>query len=285
MRKIIFTTVLAAFALGFACSCAPKGPKQIGLQLYSLRKEIQQDLNASLDAVAAAGYTFVEMANYNAAEGKFYGMEPEAFTELCNAKQLNVLSSHINGPDPNTATWEECMQWWDKAIADHQRAGVVYIVQPSLSRTAYESVDGLAKYCELFNAVGAKCAQAGILFGYHNHNREFTTEFDGQRMYDYMLQHTDPNNVFFQIDVYWSQVGGAVTTEYFDKYPGRFLLWHVKDEKEIGASGTIDFKALYEKAELSGMQFGVVEQEAFDLPPFESIKASHDFLQNAKYVK
>ncbi len=271
-------------ALGFASCAQEPVQKEIGLQLYSIRDQIGEDLETSLDAVAEAGYTFVEMAGYNAQEGTFYGLSGAAFKELCNEKELDVISSHINGPDPNAATWEECMAWWDKAIQDHLETGVSYIVQPSMWRSAYESVEGLARYCELFNAVGEKCNNAGIRFGYHNHAHEFTTVFDEVVMYDFMLQNTDPEKVFFQIDVFWSQVGGAPAVDYLDKYPGRFELWHVKDDKEIGASGKIDFKAIYERASISGLKYAIVEQEAFDMLPFESIKASYDFLNKAPYV-
>lgn len=284
MKGNFIMLAMAAF-LGLASCAQEPVQKEIGLQLYSIRNEISQDLETALDAVAAAGYTFVEMAGYNAGDGTFYGLAGDAFTALCNSKGLDVVSSHINGPDPNAATWEECMAWWDKAIQDHLAAGVLYIVQPSMWMSAYESVEGLARYCELFNAVGEKCNQAGIRFGYHNHDKEFTTVFDDMVMYDFMLANTDPEKVFFQIDVYWSQVGGAPATDYFDKYPGRFDLWHVKDDKEIGASGKMDFQAIYEKAAVAGLKYAIVEQEAFDMEPFESIKASYDFLKNAPYVQ
>ena len=283
--KSKFLIMVSLAALGFASCAQEPVQKEIGLQLYSIRDQIGEDLETSLDAVAEAGYTFVEMAGYNAQEGTFYGLSGAAFKELCNEKELDVISSHINGPDPNAATWEECMAWWDKAIQDHLETGVSYIVQPSMWRSAYESVEGLARYCELFNAVGEKCNNAGIRFGYHNHAHEFTTVFDEVVMYDFMLQNTDPEKMFFQIDVFWSQVGGAPAVDYLDKYPGRFELWHVKDDKEIGASGKIDFKAIYERASISGLKYAIVEQEAFDLEPFESIKASYDYLNNAPYVK
>lgn len=286
VRSILTTIIMATASVFSMVSCATEPvQKEIGLQLYSIRDQINEDLDTSLDAVAQAGYTFVEMAGYNAQEGTFYGMSGEAFKELCNAKGLDVISSHINGPDPNVTPWEECMAWWDKAIADHLSTGVLYIVQPSMWKSAYESLEGLSGYCELFNAVGEKCNNAGIRFGYHNHAHEFTTVFDDVVLYDYMLQNTDPQKVFFQIDVFWSQVGGAPAVEYLEKYPGRFELWHVKDDKEIGASGKIDFQAIYEKAEISGLKYAIVEQEAFDLEPFESIKASYDYLNNAPYVK
>jgi len=282
--KSKFLIMVSLAALGFASCAQEPVQKEIGLQLYSIRDQIGEDLDTSLDAVAEAGYTFVEMAGYNAQEGTFYGLSGAAFKELCNEKELDVISSHINGPDPNAATWEECMAWWDKAIQDHLETGVSYIVQPSMWRSAYESVEGLARYCELFNAVGEKCNNAGIRFGYHNHAHEFTTVFDEVVMYDFMLQNTDPEKMFFQIDVFWSQVGGAPAVDYLDKYPGRFELWHVKDDKEIGASGKIDFKAIYERASISGLKYAIVEQEAFDMLPFESIKASYDFLNKAPYV-
>ncbi len=282
--KSKFLIMVSLAVLGFASCAQEPVQKEIGLQLYSIRDQIGEDLETSLDAVAEAGYTFVEMAGYNAQEGTFYGLSGAAFKELCNEKELDVISSHINGPDPNAATWEECMAWWDKAIQDHLETGVSYIVQPSMWRSAYESVEGLARYCELFNAVGEKCNNAGIRFGYHNHAHEFTTVFDEVVMYDFMLQNTDPEKMFFQIDVFWSQVGGAPAVDYLDKYPGRFELWHVKDDKEIGASGKIDFKAIYERASISGLKYAIVEQEAFDMLPFESIKASYDFLNKAPYV-
>ncbi|NLA15360.1 MAG: sugar phosphate isomerase/epimerase [Bacteroidales bacterium] len=277
---------IAAVSLLVFVSCAEKPvQKEIGLQLYSIRAEIGADLETALHAVSEAGYTFVEMAGYHPVEGTFYGMPGADFTQLCHTVGLDVLSSHINGPDPNSTPWETCMEWWDKAIEDHVEAGVSYIVQPSLWKSAYESLEGLLRYCELFNAVGEKCNGAGIRFGYHNHDREFTTFYEEVPLYDHMLMNTDPEKVFFQIDVFWSQVGGAPAVEYFEKYPGRFELWHVKDDKEIGASGEIDFKAIYELASTAGLRYAIVEQEAFDMEPFESIKASYDFLNNASYVQ
>lgn len=282
----ILHRILAAAILLFLCSCTEKQEqKQIGLQLYSIRAQMAKNMDTTLDAVAAAGYSFVELAGYNHKEGIFYGLPGQDFIRLCHSRGLEVLSSHINGPDPNTIPWEACLSWWDKAIEDHAQAEIKYLVQPSMHKTAYTSLEGLLQYCRLFNEVGEKCNNAGIRFGYHNHDKEFSTLFDGIPIYDHMLLHTNPDNVFFQIDVFWSLVGGFPAQEYMEKYPGRFELWHVKDDKEIGASGTIDFESLYKRARIAGLKYAIVEQEAFDLEPFESIKASYDFLNNAPYVK
>lgn len=100
-----------------------------------------------------------------------------------------------------------------------------------------------------------------------------------------MLAHLDPSKVFMQMDLWWVVVGGADPIAYFKKYPGRFPLWHVKDEKEIGASGKMDFKALFENAELAGMKYPIVEQEEYSTTPLESVKLSFEYLNKADYVK
>lgn len=288
MKKIFLTLSVAAAAM-FAVACTKDKPNDnLGLQLYSIRAECSKDIDAALQGTADAGYKIVEAASYNNAEGTFYGMAPKAFADLCASKGLNFLSSHINGPDPNVASEEECTAWWTKAIADHKAAGCKYIVQPSMSGNAYASLEGVLKYCELFNKVGAMCKDAGIKFGYHNHNREFMTMFDVNgvqtRLYDVMLANLKPENVFFQLDLFWIYKGGADPIEYFKANPGRFLLWHVKDDLEVGASGKIDFPEIYKYASVAGLEYQIIEQEAFGegIPPFESIKQSCDYVKTLR---
>src|SRR5574344_420937 len=290
MKRHLFMAAASLMLIALAWACGTKS--DIGLQLYSIRGEVSKDLEGSLKSVSEIGYSFVEAAGYNGEKGTFYEMKPADFKALCNKYSLDFTSSHINGPDPNTVSWEECLKWWDKPIASHIEAGVPYIVQPSMSENAYKSLEGLKRYCELFNTVGEKCRKSGIRFGYHNHKKEFMTKFpvsdgccaDSVILYDYMLKNSDPENLFFQIDLYWIKEGGASSIEYFENYPGRFLSWHVKDEKEIGASGEIDFKAIYSFKNISGMKYQVVEQEAFSdgFTPFESIEASYNYLNNLK---
>ncbi|MBQ7822636.1 MAG: sugar phosphate isomerase/epimerase [Bacteroidaceae bacterium] len=258
--------------------------KEIGLQLYSVREDMNRDVKATLDSVAAVGYTFVEAAGYS--NGKFYGIDPIVFKNMVEASGMKLISSHTGQDVPDEETWDECMEWWDEAIVAHKAAGFEYIVQPWMSAVGYESLDGLKRFCDYFNVVGEKCKAAGIKFGYHNHSGEFRM-IDGKVIYDYMLANTDADKVFFQIDVYWALAAGVDPTTYMEKYPGRFLLWHIKDVEEIGSSGKIDFEPIYDKAKIAGLQYAIVEQEAFGKGQthFSSIARSLSFLRKAKYVK
>lgn len=100
-----------------------------------------------------------------------------------------------------------------------------------------------------------------------------------------MLTNTDPEKVTFELDLYWIYKGGKNAVDYFQKYPGRFELFHVKDVAELGDSGKIDFKAAFDNAELAGMKDYIVEVERYNFEPLESVAKSFDFLNTAEFVK
>lgn len=269
-------------AVGFSAFKTAKKEKFIGLQLYSLRSDMKKDVPGTLAAVGEMGYKFVETAGYG--DGKIYGLDPIEFKKLCKKNGLQFLGAHTGQDAPTKENWDKTMKWWDTCIAAHKKAGVKWIVQPWMGRTGYASLEGLKEYCKYFNAVGEKCNAAGIRFGYHNHDKEFTTEFEGKPVYDWMLELTDPEKVMFQLDLYWIDHGGKDALDYFDKYAGRFELWHIKDEKELGASGKMDFAASFAKREKSGAQYGIVEVERYDFEPLVSCKKSMEFLEAQDYV-
>ncbi len=281
--SILLVVVLTGSLAALNYSFKPVKQKNIGLQLYSIRDSILKNVPAAIEKVAKMGYKFVEPAAY--ADGKIYGMDPVAFRELCAKNGMTVLSAHVNTQLPTEATWDKAMEWWDQCIDTHVKAGAKYLVQPSIGGDAYKSLDALKKWCDYFNAVGAKCNAKGLRFGYHNHDREFSTKIEGQTMYDLMLANTDPAKVMFQLDLYWCVEGGKNPVDYFNKYPGRFELWHIKDREEIGASGGMDFYAMWAAAKKSGMKYGIVEVERYNFDEFTSCAKSIDFLNAAKYVK
>ena len=282
LTKIVGMVALCTVILVMSASTL-MAKKIIGLQLYSVRDSMNVSPERTIKAVAKMGYAYVEAAGYN--NGLFYGMTPQAFKALLKANGIYMLSSHAGQSAPDAAKWDETMAWWDKCIDAHIAAGATYIIQPSMDGSAYKSLAGAKIYADYFNAVGAKCKAKGILFGYHNHDKEFA-DIDGTTVEDYMLQNTDPSKVFFQLDLWWIHVSGKKALDYFNKYPGRFVFYHVKDEEEVGASGKIDFKPYFDIAKKAGAKYFIVEAEKSSVGnSLESAKKSIDFLMKAKYVK
>lgn len=281
LLSLVLIVAISGMAITLFDACKPK-QKYIGLQLYSVRDSIRNDVPGAIVKVASMGYKFVEPAGYR--DGKFYNMEPADFKALCDANNLPVISSHTGRNLYDSTNYEETMAWWDQCIDAHVAVGAKYIVQPSMGRSAYESLESLKKWCDYFNEVGAKCNARGIRFGYHNHDREFTTVHDGVIMYDFMLENTDPAKVMFQMDLYWCVVGEKNPVDYFNKYPGRFELWHIKDKEEIGASGMMDFESIWKARDISGMKYGIVEVERYNYDQFTSCQVSLEWLNAADYI-
>lgn len=286
--KRFFTAIVLTLSLFAASGCKEKGANDfIGLQMYSVRSYLDP-LDEGLAKISEAGYSFVEMANYNDEAGLFYGRTPGEFKTLCEANGLQVLCSHTNGPNPDRTPMEDCVAWWSRAIEHHAAAGCIAIVAPAM---ACDSLPTLARYCELYNKVGGMCNERGLKFGYHNHDNEFKfkyTQEDGSQItwYDYLLANTDPDKVFFELDLYWATVGGADIMELFKANPGRFYMWHVKDEIEVGdpATNIVPFPEIYKYASLAGMKYQIVEQEGFPegSDPYESVKRSCDYVKTMR---
>ena len=283
--------VLAGAAL-LAASCATGTPqkKEMCIQMYSARSIIgdpaegKTPYDVVLKELSDMGYTSIEAAGYG--DGKFYGDTPEVFKQKVEAAGMEVLSSHtargLSAEEVASGDLSAALAWWDETIAAHKAAGMKYIVTPWIGPQA--SLHDLQVQCDYLNAVGAKCAEAGIQYGYHNHDYEFA-KVEGQVMYDYMLEHTDPALVFFQMDVYWAVIGNASPVEYFKRYPGRFKMLHIKDETEIGQSGMVGFDAIFRNAETAGLQHYIVEIERYSYDDIRrSFKESADYLLSAPFV-
>ena len=268
---------------------APK--KEVGIQLYSVRSLIgafgnnSQDYKPVLKQLADMGYTSVEAASY--ADGKLYGQSPEQFRKDVEAAGMKVLSTHctLNLSDEELASgdFSKALAWWDECIAAHKAAGAEYIVVPSMRKIS--TLKDLQTYCRYFNEVGARCAAAGMKFGYHNHSREFE-KIEDKVMLDYMLENTDPDKVFFQMDVYWTVMGQASPVDYFTKYPGRFRLLHIKDRREVGQSGMVGYDAIFRNAATAGVENIIVEMEGSSYGDvLRSVRECVDYLNEAPFVE
>jgi sugar phosphate isomerase/epimerase len=291
MRKLILSLVAAALMLpvGMQAAQNAKGKKQFAIQLYSIREVITGDkanFNKLLNDLSAMGYTAVESASYDQEKGLIYGLTPEEYKAAVEAAGMESLSAHIGKPlsdeELNSGDFSQSLSWWDKTIADQKKAGVSYIVMPWMGLPS--SLSQLKVYCDYYNAIGKKCAAQGIKFGYHNHKHEFE-KLEGQVAYDYMLQNTDPRYVFFQIDLYWCVRANMNPIDYFKKYPGRFKLFHVKDEYELGGSCSMGFDVIFKNAELAGLEYQVVEIERYSHPVMQEAKESADYINSSSFIK
>lgn len=290
MKKILMMVCLSAAFLGFGISADAK-KKEACFQMYSVRELIgnpekfAQNHKEVLAKLAKMGYTSTEAANYD--NGKLYGLSPEEYKAAIEASGLKVLSSHVghNLSDQELASgdFSEALKWWDQCIDCHKRAGMKYIVNPGVNypKTLKEA-DIICKYMD---AVGEKVNAAGMKFGYHNHSHEFG-KVEGKVWYDYMVEHTDADKVFFEMDVYWAVRGQVSPVEYFNRYPGRFLLLHIKDHRELGQSGMVGFDAIFNNAEKAGLKTLVVELEGSNKPNIlDGMKESIDYIKASKFVK
>ena len=255
-----------------------------GLALYTLRDDMAADAKKTLSEVASIGYKNIEAAGYE--NGKYYGMEPSDFKAYLDSLDLTPISTHLS-----SVTLENI----DTLIADAKQVGFRYFVVPVPPMGMFKfnpetvelSMEGTAEeLAGILMEMGKKCNAAGLQLLYHNHDFELVDDEEGSRILDYLLENCDAEMVNFQMDLYWAKRAGADALKYFEKYPGRFKSWHVKDMDEQGrfaavGTGSIDFHSILSKKEQSGMEYYFVEQDmTFDgLQPFEAVKISHKALK------
>ncbi|SDD17173.1 Sugar phosphate isomerase/epimerase [Algoriphagus faecimaris] len=248
-----------------------------GLALYTVRDAMAEDPKATLQKVADAGYAYVEAAGY--ADGQFYGMEPAEFKSYLESLGLAPKSTHMGGVNLENA---------DEQIAATKAAGFEYFVIPVPPMGMFTfGPDGMGmkgtkeELVNILTTLGEKCTAAGLKLLYHNHDFEFKPMEDGTILTDYILENTDPAHVNYQMDLFWVTKAGADPLAYFEKYPGRFKAWHVKDMNDEGnfapvGTGNIDFARILAEKDKSGMAYYLVEQDqTFGLDPMEAIKISH----------
>lgn len=257
--------------------------KNIGLQLYSLRDMINNEgIQKVLEVVAKMGYKNLEHANYD--NGKIYGLTPSDFKKRVEDLGMKCTSAHL-GQAYSKEKASEVMSWWDQAIEAHRELGVKFMIQPWMPTDENTTLGDIKMYCDYFSQVGQKAKAAGIIFGYHNHDFEFR-KIDNQLIYDVMLDNVDKDCVSFEMDVYWTQHGGGDPVAYLQARPEQFKAIHIKDEKEIGASGKMNFEPIFNQMYANGIENWYVEVEQYtNNDPVASVQQSFDFLNNAEYVK
>ncbi len=272
--------------------------KSFGLQIYSLGGELVKDVPGGLAKLKKMGYSTLELAGYK--DGKVYGIDMMEYKRMVDDAGLKITSSHVN---PSTGeytseTRSKIMDFWKKTAEDHAKMGVKYLVQPGQPRT--RSVEEVEYVCDVFNEAGKVIKEvAGIPFGYHNHDFEFAKVLPGgkeavfgrhnkgEKVYDLFIKNTDPDRVFFEMDVYWTVIGQNDPVEYMKTYPNRFKLLHIKDRAVLGQSGYMNFEAIFNQAYKIGVQEFFVELEGMPKghTQFEGVEGCAEYLKKAKFVK
>lgn len=295
---------------------AEGGEKSIGLQIYTLGPELYAgNLAANMKRIKDMGVTYLELAGYDAADSKIGGVEMMEFKKITEDAGLKIVSSHVNPPQlfAGVAGREnkgsdgafsanmknDIIESWKKIADDHAKLGVEYLVEPMMPILPNE--EAVKSFCDIMNLSGETIKKAGLQFGYHNHNMEFAkvvpggakaafgTIFDrteGTQIIDMMMANTDPANVIFEMDVYWTVMGQNDPVEYMRKHADRIKMLHIKDRMVLGASGMMNFKNIFDQFYANGMKYFFVEIEDINSgKQFERLEASVDFLKKACYVK
>ncbi len=245
-------------------------PFAMGVQLYTLRTLLEEDVAGTLEALAAIGFEQVETAGY-------HGYSPEEFRSALNAAGLRAPAGHKQlpqlSPDALPATLEEA-----------EALGYEYLVCPWIGEEQRQTLDDYRELADTFNDIGSRCADAGLRFAFHNHDFEFEP-IDGEVPFDILVERTEPRLVDFEMDLYWVVAAGADPVEYLERYPGRFPLFHVKDYDPDGdpamvdvGDGIIPFEEIFAVAEeTGGISHAFVEHDN-PSDPLESVTRSFQHL-------
>ncbi|MEQ1354235.1 MAG: sugar phosphate isomerase/epimerase, partial [Candidatus Acidiferrum sp.] len=256
---------------------------RIGMQLYTVRDLMKTDFEGTLAKVAGIGYNEVEFAGY-------FEHAPKDVRAILDKNKLTAPSEHVS--------YEVVQNKWPETLDAAHVVGHKFIVCPSIDDSQRKVTAAWKKAAEVFNRAGEASQKAGIQFAYHNHTWEFEPleDFGGKFAYDILLTETDPKLVKMEMDLCWITIAGQDPLTYFNRYPGRFPLVHVKDwtkgpdgkmsEKDghmadVG-SGAIDWKRLFAQSQKAGIKHYFVEHDEPE-SPLDSLRNSYKYLHDLRY--
>ena len=263
------------FKPGFGLSGdANRQLKTIGVQLYTVRRELAKDFEGTIAKIADIGYKELEFFTYQ-------DHSPQDVKAILQRHGLTSPSVHVD--------MKQLRDNLPQAIEAAHVIGHEYIVNPWVNAEDRKSIDDWKRIAAFLNQTAMKVNAAGLKFAYHQHNFEFAPT-EGRLPYDVLLADTDPKLVKFEMDLYWITRGGQDPLKYWNKYPGRFPLLHIKDMQkppgqnftEVGR-GRIDFKKYLANADKAGAQHYFVEQDETPGSPFDSLKISYEYLKQLRF--
>ena len=287
LKQVAIVGAGAWLVPNLACG-ASKSKNNIGIQLWTVRDIIEKDPKGVLAAIAKDGYTDVEPYGFSKDNG-FWGVSSQDFKKILDDNGLKSSSGHYSiGNYFDSGTTEDLYA----CIKACQDLGSEFLTIPSLSEEAKKDPDTCKKTAETLTKVAEICKKEGLKLAYHNHNTEFKP-FGDTYGYEIFLTDSDPNLVFFEMDLYWLVRAGKKPADLFKKFPGRFPMWHVKDmdkvniedNTEIG-NGSINFAEIFSHSKESGLKQIFLEQENNYKPDIlGSIKTSYGYINETLMPK
>ncbi len=267
-------TALAAHKLPFDMGAYPT--TNLGLQLWSVRDAMGIDAASTIVALGQMGYRKVEGYGYK--EGKMFNVPIADYAKMLKDNGMSTPSCHhpVTSGDWDGKILSDSLK---KALDDMASIGQSYVINPWMGD---DERGRIAKMVEAFNAVGEYCRKAGMKFGYHNHDFEYTKRGpDGRLLIEWLLHETDPKLVTMEMDMYWVAFAKHNPIDWLKLYPGRWELCHVKDMAdtdkresiEVG-DGTIDFSSIFKLSSTAGMKYYIIELEHYRTTSMEGAKKS-----------
>lgn len=252
----------------------------MGLQLFTVRGPMAQDVVGTVKKISAIGYQDSETYGYDPANGTYYGLKASAFRQLLADNQMITTSGHYDFTKFFDKPADALMRYTDQCIEGAQALGQRYITWPWLA-PEFRSLENFKILTGKLNAIGERVTKAGLAFAYHNHDFEFT-DYNGENGYNVIMRETDPTLVKLQMDLYWVMHSSKLSpSQLFKQQPGRFVMWHIKDMDKVSrdyselGNGSIDFTVILPEASRAGLQYYYIEQGGnFAKDPIQSVTDS-----------
>lgn len=260
----------------------------LGVQLYTVRNQLQHDIPGTLRAIKAAGYAQIElMRTLNAAE----------IAPLARDLGLDLTSAFIDWHDL-AAPGSDSASHLARSLAIARQFGLRYLVFGYLAKGHRETVAQMQRHAAAANAFGRQCRDAGLQLCYHHHSFEFAPLDDGHTTgWDILLHALDPSLVQLELDTFWIAISGLDPVQTLHTLRGRVAQVHLKDLapgtpviydegavpptafRELGA-GCLDLPAILSACAETGVVQCHVEQDQSP-DPLASIAASAAFLRRS----
>ena len=270
--------------LAVATASATPVADRLGLQLWSLRHDLEANVSKGMDETKALGFTLVETAGT-------YDLKPADFREQLAARGLKAVAAHF--------PYERLKNDLPGVIAEARTLGVEYVVIPWLPQPEFDAAAARTVAAD-FNVWGKAIQAAGMKFAFHPHGYEFhpVPGGRGETPFDLLVSLTKSGVVSFEMDVFWVAHAGVDPAALLAKYPDRWTLMHVKDLRkggEVGVgtrsapagdhvavgTGQLDWSSILRTAKAIGVEYYFLEDETE--APLQNIPVSVRYLQTFKY--